>query len=207
MSKSCIIGVVAFSLVLTTASFGAQYVLRWDNDIWRLNLHSGKGENTWSGIDFDTSSLDSATTWRLATVRANLSIGSNERWDGMRLAVFDMAGGKPGEIIWPENGTPKYVVGYGTVNRYSTAWCEFPVRFDLPESKFVVALEQYYDHPLCDSYAVGFGHGGAEWHAWRNYWNAGWERTGLIWMIRAVVRSTNNAVEPTSIGRVKALYH
>ncbi|MGD8718308.1 MAG: hypothetical protein PVH29_05740 [Candidatus Zixiibacteriota bacterium] len=207
MNKLSIIGVVALSLVLITSSFGAQYVLRWDNGVFSGTCHFGKGENTWAGIDYDTSTLE-GSSWRLTKVRANLGIGSNERWDGMRLAVFDMAGGKPGKIIWPENGTPKSVIGYGTVNRYVATWCEFPVKFDLPSEKFVVALEQHHDDPLCDNFGLGYGRGFAEQHTWLNYWNSGWDTTGMgVWMLRAVVRSTDDSVEPTSMGRVKALYH
>lgn len=201
------ITIAVTTLAFAAAAFGAEHELRWDNDVFRICVSYDRGSNTWAGIDYDTSTLKT-TRWRLAKVRANLGMGRNERWDGMRLAIYDMAGGKPGKIIWPKSGTPKPVTGYGTPKPIAT-WCEFPVGYDLPQHEFVVALEQYYDSPLCDMYGVGYGRGFAERHTWFNYWNGGWGHTEIgTWMLRAVVEGpTNIGVAPASLGRVKALYN
>lgn len=201
------VGIVALSFAFVATALGAEHELQWDNGVFRLGYHFRDGKDTWAGIDFDTSTLKT-TKWRLKRVRANLGWTTNERWDGMRLAIFDMAGGKPGKIIWPTSGTPKFVMPYGTPSPICT-WCEFPVGYDLPEPEFVVALEQYYDHPNCDSYGVGHGRGFAEKHTWFKYWNTDWKITPIgIWMFRAVVEGpTNIVVAPASLGRVKALYY
>jgi hypothetical protein len=198
---------VASFLAFAAASFAAEHVLQWDNGVFRIGVNYEYGEGTWAGLDFDTSTLKT-TKWRLKKVRANLGWAGNERWDGMRLAIFDMAGGKPGKIIWPKNGTPKFVIPYGTPSPICT-WCKFPVSYDLPRPKFVVALEQYYDHPKCDLYGVGYGRGFAGRHTWLKYTIWDWEITGIgTWMFRAVVEGpTNIGVSPTSLGRVKALYY
>lgn len=200
-------GVALLAFGLATAALGATHELRWDNDVLRYCVAFQHGRNTWAGIDYDTSTLKT-TKWRLARVRANLGWGENERWDGMRLAIYNMSGGKPAEIIWPKSGTPKFVKGYGTPEPLA-AWCEFPVGFELPSPKFVVALEQYRDWPLCDMYGVGYGLGYAEKHVWLNHWNAGWAHTEIgVWMLRAIVAGpTNVGVAPSSLGRVKALYY
>jgi len=201
------LAILALSLAFAAPAFGAEHELQWDNDVFRLAVHFQYGEGTWAGLDFDTSTLKTAN-WRLKRVRANLDWAADERWEGMRLAIFDLAGGKPGQIIWPRSGTPKFIMPYGTPSTVCT-WCTFPVGFDLPQPEFVVALEQYYDHPFCDSYGAGYGRGNAEKHTWLNHWNAGWVRTEIgVWMLRAVVEGpTNIGVAPTSLGRVKALYH
>ena len=198
---------VAMSLALAATALAAEYELQWANGVLRYAVHFRNGKDTWAGIDFDTSTLKT-TKWRLKRVRANLGWTTNERWDGMRLAIFDMAGGKPGKIIWPKSGTPKFVMPYGTP-RYICSWCEFPVGCELPLHKFVVALEQFYNHPNCDSFGVGHGRGFAERHTWFKYWNTDWEITPIgVWMFRAVVAGpTNISVAPTSLGRVRALYH
>lgn len=201
------VAMVALSFAFAAAALGAEHELQWDNGVFKTAWHLRDGKDTWAGIDFDTSTLKT-TKWRLQRVRANLGWTTNERWDGMRLAIFDMAGGKPGKIIWPKSGTPKFVMPYGTPDPICT-WCEFPVRFDLPEHEFVVALEQYYDHPDCDSYGAGNGRGFAEQHTWFKYSGIDWGGfENGTWMFRAVVEGpTNIAVAPTSLGRVKALYY
>jgi hypothetical protein len=199
--------IVALSLALSAAAFAAEHELQWDNNVFRICISYDPGANTWAGIDYDTSTLKT-TRWRLARVRANLGPGRNGSWDGMRLAVYDLEGGTPGKIIWPKSGTPKFVKGYGTPDPLA-AWCEFPVGFELPQHEFVVALEQYYDPPACDTYGVGYGRGFADRHTWFNYRNRGWEHTEIgTWMLRAVVEGpTNIGVVPASLGRVKALYY
>ncbi len=200
------LGMVALSIAFAATAFGGEYYLRWDNGVLRYSICFARGEKTWAAVDFDTSTLKT-TTWRLKRVRANLDWGENEHWDGMRLAVYGMAGGKPAEIIWPETGKPKFVMPYGTPS-YICTWCEFPVGYDLPRHRFVVALEQCYDYPMCDAYGAGYGRGFAEQHVWLNHWGAGWGKTAMgVWMFRAVVVGpTNITVAPTSLGRVKALY-
>jgi hypothetical protein len=200
------VAIVALSLAFAAAALAAQHELRWDNGVFRYAVHFQKGKGTWAAIDFDTSTLKT-TKWRLNRVRAYLAWTTNERWDGMRLAVFDLAGGKPGKIIWPKSGTPKFVMPYGTP-RYICTWCEFPVGYELPRHEFVVALEQFYNHPNCDSYGVGYGRGFGEQHTWFKYGAQDWELTGIgNWMFRAVVAGpTNISVAPASLGRVKALY-
>jgi hypothetical protein len=199
--------IVALSFAFAAATFAAEHVLQWDNGVFRVGVHHQYGEDTWAGLDFDTSTLKT-TKWRLKNVRANLGWAGNVRWDGMRLAIFDMAGGKPGKIIWPKSGTPKFVMPYGKPNPICT-WCVFPVGYDLPRPEFVVALEQYYDHPNCDLYGAGYGRGFAERHTWFKYRSSDWEITKIgVWMFRAVVEGpTNVAVAPASLGRVKALYY
>ncbi|UCH77869.1 MAG: hypothetical protein JSU81_09100 [Candidatus Coatesbacteria bacterium] len=201
------LAIFALSLAFAVPALGAEHELQWDNGVFRIAVHYQYGEGTWAGLDFDTSTLKTSN-WRLKRVRANLGWTGNERWDGMRLAIFDMAGGKPGKIIWPKTGTPKLVMPYGTPRLICT-WCEFGVGYDLPAPKFVVALEQYLDHPNCDSYGLGYGRGFAEKHTWLKYRNTKWELTGMgVWMLRAVVAGpTNIGVSPTSLGRVKALYY
>jgi len=199
--------ITAACLFVVGAAAAAEYELQWDNGVFRYCISYGRGEKTWAGIDFDTATLKT-TTWRLKRVRANLGYGQNESWDGMRLAIYNMVEGKPAEIIWPKTGKPKFVMPYG-IPRLIATWCEFPISYDLPKPKFVVALEQYYNPPFCDTFGAGYGRSFAEKHTWLNHWGAGWARlSDAVWMFRAVVEGpTNIGVAPTSLGRVKALYY
>jgi hypothetical protein len=118
------------------------------------------------------------------------------------VAIFDYQNDVPGEIIWPENGEPKFVVpGHGSYG----GWCDFSVMW-MPRSwSFVAAVEQFYDPPDCDPVSFDGGSWQSE-HTW-HFVDGVWARPepGANLMLR-VQAEIIGAVVPASLGRVKALY-
>ena len=62
-------GVVTLSFAFVATALGAEHELQWDNGVFRIGVHHQYGEDTWAGLDFDTSTLKT-TKWRLKKVRA-----------------------------------------------------------------------------------------------------------------------------------------
>jgi hypothetical protein len=192
--------------------------LRWDNGTRSYLVCWYTGQNSWAGNDFSGS-----LAWPLGrgTDSGGLHVVSvrvytsnkwpNDRWDGFRVAIYDFVGGgdpQPGERLWPESG------GYffkptGPKGEY---WVEVPVYWTTANVSFVAAMEQIYDQPRCDPFAVDSNRTFLR-HSW-SYYGGLWERLETMsdpyfnLMLRVVVedRAYVPAVAPTSFGRVKALY-
>ncbi len=111
----------------------------------------------------------------------------------------------PGEILWPKNGLPEWVIPNIGAN---FGWCDFrvhgPVR---APGRFAVGQEQFFDWPECDPFCFDDGIGsGDEGHTWFNYdgvWSKLESPNNL--MLRVVI-GEGGAVSPTSLGRIKGLY-
>ena len=128
----------------------------------------------------------------------------NGKWDGFRIAIFDFSVGVPGEIVWPESGTPKWVIPNIDEN---FAWCDFDVLWvAYPYRSVVAAQEQFFDWPECDA-ACFDDYGTVQAHTWfKTSSAAGWARyEGPNLMLRLVL-DVIGRVDPSSLGRIKALY-
>jgi hypothetical protein len=184
------------------------YECKWDNGVgsWWL-VYTSAPSGIFVGNDFDVSTIK--TYGGLKTFKLQLrSDWPNEQWDGGRMAIFSFAGGVPGSIMWPTSGTPKFIMPTGP-----TGWQEFDVSWVLPGTKkFLPTWEQFYQYPNADPFMVDNEPIFKE-HSWRY--------AGGLWikfmssvdpyrnlMIRMIVdNEQNEAVSPSSIGRVKALYY
>jgi hypothetical protein len=132
----------------------------------------------------------------------------NGRWDGFRIALYAFRR-VPGDIIWPESGTPKYVKPSGY-----EGWKWFNVNWVLPKSSysFMAGMEQRYNHPNCDPFHVDNNptYSGHSWLLHRGLWFP-WQPwdvyRNIMIRVRVETGRTFPGVETTSVGRVKALYY
>jgi hypothetical protein len=173
-----------------------EQVLKWDNGTLGSVLAQFVA-GTWLGNDFDCSTLgvDNIKCFRIR------SSGEwpNSQWDGFNVGVFDCGSGIPGERIWG----PRFFTGAGT----GYPWCEFSVNWTLPKGiqKFVAAMGQRYNYPDIDPYCLDTGPAIRRiWTYSQGIWLPYESESNLMFR---VVMQGDIGVEPTSIGRVKALYH
>jgi hypothetical protein len=173
-----------------------EYELRWDNGTLGY-VHTHILAGTWVGNDFDASTAGATHVQYLKFYSSGQ--WPNGRWDGCNLGLFRSFGGVPGRLIWG----PVFVRGTGPGYR----WCSFAVNWSLPKGilTFVAAVEQPYDYPNADPYCLDTSPAsGKGWSYYRGLWKSLETYTNL--MVRVVLRG-DIGVEPTSIGRVKALYY
>jgi len=177
--------------------------LLWDNGIpyWMISWLTG--EDTWVGNDFTAPAnhrhikkvlIYAGPTW------------PNGRWDGWHLAIYRMTDNhRPGSII----RGPYDIKGTSS----GPAWNAFDVDVFLPTgvSAFCAAIEQEYPHPYSDAFILD-SNPTYRRHSWV-YYRSWFEMTTDAdpyrnLMLRVVVdEETNPAVEPASLGRVKAVYY
>ena len=187
--------------------------LRWDNGTrsWLVCWYTGK--DSWAGNDFEAR-FDGDTKYvRVISVRVYTSNRwPNERWDGFRVAIYNFAGEpepQPGQKLWPQTGTGSFFKPSGPNGEY---WVDVPVDWTTSNVSFVAAIEQVYDQPRCDPFAVDSNATFLR-HSW-SYYRGSWQRLETTsdpyfnMMLRVVVEDAGEfpAVAPTSFGRVKALY-
>ncbi len=182
--------------------------LSWDSGFGRWWLIWYTGADTWVGNDFDVATVK--TYGGLKTMRVQLRNNwPNTQWDGGRIAVFAFRGSVPGSIMWPTGGTPKFVMPTG-----ATGWKDFDITYVLSGTKkFMAGWEQFYNYPNADPFMLDNNPTFME-HSWQ-YLSGQWQpfsqdnvlpyRNVMIRMI--VDNDQNEAVAPSSIGRVKALYY
>jgi hypothetical protein len=160
------------------------------------------GTGWWVGNDF---SLTTLTGYNVVE-----SIGMyeypnwpNGTWEGFRLGVFNFSGGAPGSILWG----PTYV------KPTASGWGYYACGYTVSGTAFLAGMEQYYNHPACDNWCIDSNatflnhtwtssNNGASWAYYGGY--PGYPYKNL--MLRAVV-ATADAVAPSSVGRIKALYY
>jgi hypothetical protein len=185
--------VVPVSAVLTD---NTEYEMKWDNGTLGYVL-THFAADTWIGNDFDSSTLF-ANNLKLSRVRSR-GEGPNGRWDGFNIGIYDFRNGVPGTRIWG----PAYVKGTGP----GYPWCDFGVNWTLPKgvTKFVAAMGQCYNYPNGDPYCLDTGPLRRRgWTYYQGIWQPFQSDSNL--MLRVVMQG-DIGVEPTSIGRVKALYY
>jgi len=182
--------------------------LKWDTGsaTWMFVWYTGAG--SWVGNDFDVTTIK--TYGGIKTYRTQSRLWPNNQWDGFRIGIYAMGGGVPGSMMWPTSGTPKFVMPSGS----QYAWLDFDVGWVLPGAKkFLAAQEQFYNHPspgadpyLVDNNTVNLLH---SWQYYEGIWKPlENEKLYKNAMIRVIVDNEQNpAVEPASVGRVKALYY
>jgi hypothetical protein len=187
--------------------------LRWDNGTRQYLVCWYTGEDTWAGNDF-SARFDNDTKYvRIVSVRVYTSNKwPNERWDGFRVGIFKFEGDPepvPGDRLWPQTGNGYFFKPTGPRGEY---WVEIPVDWTTTHTSFVAAMEQVYDQPRCDPFAVDTNPTFLR-HSW-SYYDSLWQRLETIsdpyfnLMLRVVVEDGGSfpSVAPTSFGRVKALY-
>lgn len=192
---------------------GVTRELRWDNGTRSYLVCWYTGKDSWAGNDFEARFDNLTKHVRIVGVRVYTSNRwPNERWDGFRVALYDFAGEpepQPGQKLWPQTGTGRFFKPSGPNGEY---WVEVPVGWTTSNVSFVAAIEQVYDQPRCDPFAVDSNPIFLR-HSW-SYYRSSWQRLETTsdpyfnLMLRVVVEDLGGfpAVAPTSFGRVKALY-
>jgi len=187
--------------------------LKWDEDTFRSSAAWYTGAGAWVGNDFSTATLKTSHVKILKFRMYSRGDWPNNVWDGFRVGLFDFAGNVPGSRLWPTAGGGYFFRPSGPSGH---AWVECNVNWICPAVKFVAAQEQYYDWPNCDPWSVDANDTFRE-HSW-NYYAGVWSplNRALIEIgpfynlkLRVTVETghTIPAVEPASLGRVKALYN
>jgi hypothetical protein len=207
--------VIAFTggFIITTAAIAADgglYELKHDNGARALQLAWYTGAGSWVGNGFDISTLKTEHNIICEMKFFTSPYWPDNKFDGFRLAVFDLSSGMPGAKLWPEGHEGRYVKPAG-----SEGFKNFWVNYYLKTKKFVAAVEQYYDYPNCDPYFCDSNPTFLV-RSWQKERGKPWQPLAGLQpypyrnlMLRVIVRVgySEIGVTPTSLGRVKALYY
>lgn len=179
--------------------------LRWDSGSTSWLLAWTVGANAWVGNDFDVSTLKTFPWIREMKVYS-YPWWPNGRWDGFRVGIFAFEGSVPGSMLWPTSGGGRFFCPVTT-----QGWHSVLVYWVLPGGtrSFVAAREQYYNFPNCDPYVVD-NNTTFRGHSWQHYggrWQPLEGTHGYRNLMLRVIVDNMVGVTPTSLGRVKALYH
>lgn len=192
-----------------TAAYGNLYELGYDTGARALQLAWYTGAGRWVGNEFDISTLKTKHNIVREIKFYTSPYWPNNQFDGFRLAVFDFSAGKPGARLWPE--TEGRFVKPGGTEEFKTFW----VNYYITKTKFVAAVEQFYDYPDCDPYFCDTNPTFLN-HAWQKDGPASWRylvgHSSYPYrnlMLRVIFRTgySEIGVAPSSLGRVKALYY
>jgi hypothetical protein len=191
------------------AVFGTddQLELAWDNGTRRWSIAWYTGAGAWVGNDFNLSTI---STYRaIEKVRFySRSNWPNTGWDGFRVGIYNFSS-VPGSLLWPTAGGGYFFKPSGLQGHI---WVDIPIGWTCPSTAFVAAVEQYYNYPNCDPFALDSNptFRGHSWQYYQGSWSP-YESSSVApyrnVMLRAVVDNTTLGVAPQSLGRVKALYY
>ena len=183
--------------------------LKWDNGNRRWSWSWYTGAGYWVGNDFNISTLSGYRAIRKMKFYTR-DDWPNRGWDGFRVAFFDFPGSVPGSRLWPTSGSGYFFKPSGL---HGHVWVEINICWTCPSTAFVAAVEQFYNHPNSDPYAVDSNTTFLR-HSWQ-YIGSQWRPAEFYYpydlyrnvMLRVVVDNETVAVAPASLGRVKALYY
>ncbi len=195
------------------SNYGPTTELTWDNGTRMWSIAWFTGSNAWEGNDFSVTTLKTVYTKILKYKTYSRNDWPNQTWDGFRIAFYNFGGGVPGSRIWPTSGAGYFFKPSG-LNGH--VWVECDINWTTTKTSFVAAQEQIYEITGCDPFSVDNNTVFRD-HSWI-YFNGVWMKANASnlstapyynLMIRVWVETGVQmpAVEPSSIGRVKALYY
>jgi hypothetical protein len=187
-------------------AYDATMELKWDNGTRRWSIAWYTGAGAWVGNDFDISTI--STYHAIEKVRFySRDNWPNTGWDGFRVGIYNFSS-VPGSLLWPTAGGGYFFKPSGLQGHI---WVDIAIGWTCPSTAFVVAVEQYYNYPNCDPYALDTNTT-FQRHSWQ-YYQGSWSPLEVAsfpeWrnlMLRAVVNNSTLGVAPASLGRVKALF-
>ncbi|UCH77861.1 MAG: hypothetical protein JSU81_09060 [Candidatus Coatesbacteria bacterium] len=187
--------------------------LKWDNGQRRWSVAWYTGAGYWVGNDFDISTLDTSYVKILKYKYYTRGAWPNQGWEGMRFGIYSFGGGVPGSRLWPTSGGGYFWKVNAGINAH--IWAEFDINWTCPSVKFLPAQEQFYNYPQCDPFSLDNNTSfvGHSWEYSQGTWKPFPEYSNLVpyrnLMIRVWVETGVEypGVEPSSLGRVKALYY
>jgi hypothetical protein len=198
-------GVHAGVVTPESAAPDATIELKWDSGKWGNGFCWWTGWQRYVGNDFDISLFPAYRTVKTGRLYSTPR-WPNERWDGFRMYLYSLSGGRPASVIWG----PFFYIGSG----YGFTWCDIPIGYVLPpgQDEFVAVMEQVYYFPYCDPFFADdntgdMGHSwakkrGYSWDWFKNFFGMSYPNL----MLRVVMESSGVSIRPTSLGRVKALF-
>ena len=187
--------------------------LSWDNGTRRWSIAWYTGAGAWVGNDFDTTTLKTSYVKILKFKMYTRDTWPNQVWDGFRIGFYNFAGGVPGSQLWPTGGGGYFFKPSGANGH---VWVECDINWTCPAVKFVACEDQFYNWPNCDPFAVDINTTFLK-HSW-DYYGGAWTPLSsalveigpyynLMLRVRLETGHTLPGVEPSSLGRVKALYY
>jgi hypothetical protein len=187
--------------------------LMWDNGQRRWSVAWYTGADYWVGNDFTISTLKTSHVKILKYKYYTRGAWPNQGWEGMRFAFYNFGGGVPGSRLWPTSGGGYFFKPSAGIEGH--IWVEFDIGWTCPSQGFVAAQEQFYNYPNCDPSSLDNNTSfvGHSWEYSQGSWRPFVEYPNLTpyrnVMIRVWVETgyTFPGIEPSSLGRVKALYY
>jgi hypothetical protein len=161
------------------------------------------GAGTYAGDQYDT---PSDMPWLAAIKYYVWSQGwPDTTYQGFEVACWKMTSGTPGDVVWPESGTPIYNPNTG--GNWITQECDVKVNLNnVAPSGFLVGIGFLYAYPANDGFGVdNTGVGPYDWAYAGGAWVAApyGKQSG-----RAIVDNVGNiGVETSTMGAIRALYH
>jgi hypothetical protein len=206
-TDSIVDGAPSHFTAAAAAGSDGMHELKWDNGTRRWSLAWYTGAGAWMGNDFDLSTI---STYRAVEKVRFYSCDNwpNTRWDGFRVGIYNFSA-VPGSLLWPAAGGGYFFRPSGLSGHI---WVDIAIGWTCPTTAFLVAVEQYYNWPNCDPYALDTNTS-FQRHSWEYYRGAWRPFESLITgpyrnlMLRVFVDDETVSVSPTSVGRVKALYY
>jgi len=185
--------------------------LKWDNGTRRWSVIWYTGAGSWVGNQFNTSTL-TGRTFHVKILKFRMYSRAdwpNSTWDGFRIGFYNFSGGVPGSLLWPTSGGGYFFKpSPGTT---SHVWVECDINWTCPSNSFLACEEQFYNNPNADPFALDTNP--TNLHKSWQYYGGTWQEYSTDdeyynMMIRVQVETgqTFPGIEPTSMGRVKALY-
>jgi hypothetical protein len=177
--------------------------LRWDSGTRSYLMCFYTGAGTWLVNDFDLSQIPEHTRVTRLLVYTSPA-WPNTTWDGFRIGIYGFSGTTPTSLLWGPKFVKPGLTGAG--------WANLSVAWTLPAAqlRFAAGLEQYYNYPQCEAHTID-NNPTFRQHSWLYYGGSWSPYTNSVGyrnlMIRVRVSDVYSGLLPSSIGRVKALYH
>jgi len=184
-------------------SYLTSYCLSHDNG----NITSAwvyiNGAGTYAGVQYDT---PFATPWLYGIGYYVWSQGwPDSVYQGYSVGCWAMQSGTPGDVIWPADGNPIYNPNTGGNWIFQPVDPKINLAVEAPNG-FLVGVGFLYSYPANDALGIdNTGVGPYDWAMTGGTWQAAPYGKQAI---RAYVDDIGNpAVETTTMGLIRALYH
>ncbi|MCP4230719.1 MAG: hypothetical protein GY771_11320 [bacterium] len=187
-----------------------QIELKYDSGIPYVIVAFNNGVDMWVGNDFDTTEHSTGYP-RIDSIR----LYCYDAWpppagfDGSYLAIYDYTNGAPGDMIWPTDSNPMWIVPS------DNGFQDFTVDWQTTTRTFVTANNQYNDYPNCDPFLtddnlVDQNHSwvasDSTWQRFKDNDSLQDTTNGYNNLMMRVIITPSTEIESSSLGGIKAMY-